>query len=204
MNTTSVPVTVSPVVARADDIPGPAQGRWTYDDYAKIPDDGCRYEVVEGVLYRMTAPSEGHQASDIRIGHYLFEHVELKGLGRVYVAPFDVELAPDTVVQPDVIVVLKRNESIIHPSHIIGAPDLVVEIASPSTATHDRRTKLEAYARAGVSEYWIADAEARTVELLFFSAASSDYESQGVFRDEATLRSRVVPNLPVAVDRFFA
>ena len=64
MNATSV--SVSPVVARADDIPGPVQGRWTYDDYAKIPDDGCRYEVVEGVLYRMTAPSEGHQASDVR------------------------------------------------------------------------------------------------------------------------------------------
>ena len=197
-------VNVLPVVSPADSVAGPAQGRWTYDDYATIPDDGHRYEVVQGMLYMSPAPNVRHQTVVVWIAHYLVQYVQVPGLGRVLVSPIDMELAPKTVVQPDVVVVLKRNEAILHPSRIIGAPDLVVEVASPTTATYDRRTKLEAYARASVPEYWIADPEAQTVELLVLDAGKSDYQSQGVFRDDITLPSRIVPEFPVAVARFFA
>ncbi len=145
------------VVERADAVPGPGQGEWTYADYAAIPDDGRRYEVVNGVLYMAPRPVERHQAASMRIGSHFFTHIEAAGLGRVYAAPFDVELSPENVVQPDVIVVLKDNLQVITAERIIGAPDLVVEIASPSTATHDRDRKRRAYEQAGVREYWIAD-----------------------------------------------
>jgi Uma2 family endonuclease len=121
-------------------------------------------------------------------------------LGRVFAAPVDVELAPDTVVQPDIVVILSANLDRITPSRIIGAPDLVVEILSPGTAGYDRREKQDAYARSGVGEYWIVDPGAQTVELLTLDQGG--YRSHGVFRGQARLPSSVV-TLPVPIERFF-
>jgi Uma2 family endonuclease len=191
-----------PVVTPADHLPGPPQGRWTYAAYAVLPDDGKRYEVVDGVLYMAPAPTIAHQDASGWFFFYLTTYVRLAGSGRVFVAPVDVELAPNVLTQPDVIVVMNANLDIITPSHIVGAPDLVVEIASPSTAGYDRRTKQDAYARAGVPEYWIADADARTVEVLLLERGA--YRSAGVFRGQATLPSQVIPGLPVHVEQFFA
>ena len=191
-----------PRTIRADHVSGCKQGRWTYAKYAAIPDDGNRYEIVDGVLYMTPAPNLGHQGSVIRFSSFLFSHVELSGLGRVFPAPCDVELAPRIVVEPDVIVVLNANAGIMTPSRIIGAPDLVIEVASPGTAGFDRRTKQDAYASAGVPEYWIADPSARTVEVL--QLAGSAYESLGIFEGDSTLLSHVLPELPVRVSQLFA
>ena len=188
-------------VIEADHLSGPAQGQWTYDDYAELPEDGQRYEIIEGVLYVAPAAGEPHQASNIRFGSYLFTHVELAGLGRVYMPPFDIELSPKNVVQPDVTVVLNHNLSVITPSRIIGSPDLVVEIASPSTVRYNRNKKLAAYERAGVPEYWIANTVDRTVEILQLEQGA--YRSVGVFQGQQTLPSQIVPNLPIRVVQFF-
>ncbi len=194
---------ILPVVMPANNLPGPAQGNWTYSDYASLPDDGKRYEIIQGVLYMAPSPNFSHQSSNIRIAHYLLVHVEFAGLGRVIAAPFDVELVPDgDTVQPDVMVVLKANEQRITPNKIIGAPDLVVEIASPSTAGYDRRDKQDAYARAGVPEYWIADPVGHTIEVLVLDG--SFYRPSGVFQNQALLPSQIVPGLPVQVAQFFA
>src|SRR5262245_32514489 len=125
---------VLPVVERADHVPGARQGQWDYEHYAAIPDDGNRYEVVNGVLYMAPAPGAAHQKAVLRIATFLMTHVEFAGLGDVLMAPFDVELQAggSTVVQPDVLVVLSEHQSVLTPSHAIGAPDLVVEVASPS------------------------------------------------------------------------
>ncbi len=127
-------------------------------------------------------------------------HVHFARHGKVLTAPVDVELAPDTVVQPDIVVVLDANLSRITPSRIIGAPDLVIEILSPGTAGYDRREKQDAYARAGVGEYWIVDPGAQTVELL--TLAPGGYRALGVFRGQTHLLSSVV-TLPAPVERFF-
>ena len=198
--TTSAPLDVLPVVTVAVPIVGPPQGRWTYADYAALPDDGNRYEIIAGVLYMTPAPGTGHQSISARVVTFLVTHVEFAGLGRVFAAPVDVELAPDTVVQPDIVVVLSANLDHITPSRIIGAPDLVVEILSPGTAGYDRREKQDAYARAGVGEYWIVDPGAQTVELLTLDQGG--YRSHGVFRGQARLPSSAV-TMPVPVERFF-
>jgi Uma2 family endonuclease len=198
--TTSAPLDVLPVVTVAVPIVGPPQGRWTYADYAALPDDGNRYEIIAGVLYTTPAPGAGHQSVSARLVTFLVTHVEFAGLGRVFAAPVDVELAPDTVVQPDIVVILSANLDRITPSRIIGAPDLVVEILSPGTAGYDRREKQDAYARAGVGEYWIVDPGAQTVELL--TLEQGGYRSHGVFRGQARLPSSVV-TLPVPIERFF-
>jgi Uma2 family endonuclease len=180
------------VVTPADWVPGPKQGHWTYEHYAAL-DDGQRYEIIDGVLYAMApAPNWSHQRSVSRFFKWLSIHVEDTNQGEVLFAPFDVELAPDAVMQPDVMVVLNAHRDKIISSHMVGAPDLVVEVLSRSTAKHDRHEKRKAYARAGVPEYWIADPIARSIEVLILEGGV--YHSQGVFKGQETLRSKVVPN----------
>jgi Uma2 family endonuclease len=128
--------------------------------------------------------------------------VKIAGLGQVYVAPFDVELAPNCVVQPDVMVVLKANEGKIKPTRIIGAPDLVVEVSSPATIGYDRREKQDAYARAGVPEYWIVHPGEQTIEVLMLEG--STYASLGIFSGQTPLLSKIVPTISeVAAEKIF-
>ncbi len=190
------------MVVPADDMPGPGQGHWTYKDYAALPDDGHRYEIVDGVLYMAPSPNRGHQNAALEIASYLRTHIKLAGLGQVYIAPFDVELGSRTVVQPDVIVVLNPNHDRITESRIIGAPDFVVEVSSPGSVGYDREKKQSAYARAGVPEYWIADPWSRTVEVPTLEAGA--YRSLGVYEGKAVLPSQVVPDFLVHVEQFFA
>ncbi len=191
------------VTSPATSVLGPPQGQWTYDDYAAIPDDGTRYELIDGVLYVTPAPNMGHQNAVLWFGMYLRTHVQLAGRGVVLIAPFDVDLdAGRTVVQPDVLVVLEEHRSVLTAARAVGAPDLVIEVSSPSTASHDRRRKMDTYGRAGVREYWIADPNAASVELLRLEG--QEYVSAGVFRGGAVLPSLVLPELPVRVEQFFA
>ena len=189
------------VATPADWVPGPEQGFWTYDDYAALPDDGQRYEIVNGVLVMAPAPTPEHQDIVGMIFHYLLIHVKFVGLGRVFMAQIDVALSPENTFQPDVVVILNAHLDRVGEKKIIGAPDLAVEVASPGTVLYDRITKYEKYARAGVQEYWIVNIKAKTIQVLVLE--DGEYRSLGVFRGEQTLPSRIVPDLPVAVERFF-
>ena len=134
------------------------EARYTYADYMAW-EDGERWEIIEGVPYLMSpAPTWVHQG----ISGELFLQIAtfLKGKPcKVYAAPFDVRLFPadddsdDTVVQPDIVVVCDRSK--LDRSGCRGAPDMLVEILSPSTARHDQLVKLQLYKKAGVREYWI-------------------------------------------------
>jgi len=198
MTTVEKPIIVMP----ADWVPGPEQGSWTYDDYTALPDDGQGYEIVNGVLVMAPAPNGPHQDAVLRFAHYLLVNVEFAGLGKVRVAPFDVELSPKDVFQPDVFVVLNAHLDRILEKKVVGAPDLVVEVASPSTALYDRVTKYEKYANAGVQEFWVANTNARTIQVLVLE--SGEYRSLGVYRGQQMLPSRIVPGLSVRVEQFFA
>lgn len=194
----------SPGVIPADWVPGPKQGDWTYYYYAALLEDGQRYEIVDGVLYKMTpAPNVWQQKIALRIVRYLATHVEDTGLGEVFIAPTDVELAPNVVVQPDVFVLLNTGRAETTPSHIVGAPDLVVEVASPSTAKHDRVVKREAYARAGVKEYWLVDPTTRSLEVLLLDKGG--YRSLGTCTGQQTLSSALLPTLvEINIEQIFA
>jgi Uma2 family endonuclease len=190
-----------PVVTPVDRMLGPGQGHWTYEHYAALPDDGKRYEIINGVLYMTPSPGRSHQEVALEFAAYLRAHVKSAHLGRVYIAPFDVELTPKVVVQPDVMVILNENSDKVTSSRIVGAPDLVIEIASPSTSTYDRHKKNDAYAHAGVPEYWIVDPVAHTVEVLMLEGG--EYQSLGVFQGKAFLPSKIVPEMNVHVEQFF-
>lgn len=186
----------------ADDVPGPKQGEWTYNDYVACTNDGEYYEIVNGVLVVAPIPDGPHQDAAVRFGYYLLPHVEFAGLGKVRISPSDVVLSPNNVVQPDVFVVLKEHLDRVQEKRVVGPPDLVIELASPSTALYDRLTKYDIYARFGVPEYWIAKTATRTVEVLVLE--DGKYRSLGIFQGQEKLPSRIVPYLPVAVDQFFA
>jgi len=138
--------------------------RYTYSDYASW-DTEERYELIDGMPYVMKAPSEAHQRISgnlyLQLGNYL------KGKHcRVYHAPFDVRLnvgsGDDTVVQPDIIVVCDRSK--LSNNGYEGAPDFVIEIASPSSAGNDRVLKFNQYLKTGVREYWIVDPDTGSVQ----------------------------------------
>ena len=191
-----------PVLLPADLVAGPEQGHWTYADYAALPDDGRHYEVMDGVLLMSPSPSPPHQSVVNWISFYLTQYVVLTGLGRVFSAPLDVELAPNRVVQPDVLVLLNKSLEKIAARRIVGAPDLVVEVASPGTAAYDRSNKFEAYAQARVDEYWLVHPEMQTVEFLLLQ--NGTYSSQGVLRGKNALSSRIVPGIAsIRVEQFF-
>lgn len=188
-------------VTRADHVPGPGQGAWTYRTYAEMPDDGYRYEVIGGVLYLMPAPSLRHQRCQGRCFLHLHQQVEATGLGLVIGAPFDIELALRDVVQPDVVVYLREHVSRLTETHGLGAPDLVVEVVSPSTRRHDRGRKLEAYRRSGVREIWFPDPQHRTIEVL--ALRGDVYASVGVFTGDNRLPAGVLPSFDLPADGFF-
>lgn len=192
---------VSPVVHAADDVPGPVQGAWTYDAYTVIPDDGKRYEIVDGVLYGSPSPRKIHQRAVFRCARVLASYVEEAGLGEVFVAPYDVRMGQSTVVQPDVLVVLAGNASRAGDEYVDGPPDLVVEVVSPGTAIYDRERKRHAYERAGVPEYWIADPYSRSIEVQVLDGV--EYRSLGVYAESAVIPSRVLPGLRVETGKLW-
>ena len=134
----------------------------TYETYAAMPDDGNRYEVVNGTLELMPGPNAAHQS----VGGELFHLMKLmcRSDYLVFVAPFDVILSPVDVRQPDIMLVHRSRAGIVTMRGIEGAPDLVVEVMSPGSRKRDKIGKAETYAKYGVPEYWIIDPESVTLE----------------------------------------
>jgi Uma2 family endonuclease len=158
----------------------------TFGDYLHFPQDRQRHEIIGGVHHVSPSPILPHQAVVTRLGSALLRRIEEPGLGRVLVAPFAVQLGPHDVVEPDVLVVLNARAEILTRKRALGAPDLVVEVLSPSTKAYDHGIKRELYERSRVSECWLVDPEAHTVEQLVLSV--NRYEKLGVFTDVVQLR----------------
>ena len=128
----------------------------TWEDVLRMSDDGNRYEFIGGRLYVTPTPVTRHQRISKRLQAALMRVLEDAGHGEVFGAPFLVEF-PGTGdrVQPDLLFVSDERREIIGEKQVLGAPDLVVEILSPSTAHRDRGIKLDLYARCGIRQYWI-------------------------------------------------
>jgi Uma2 family endonuclease len=144
------------------------QGQYTLDDYYELPDE-ARCEIIDGVIYDMGAPTPLHQELVFEIAMQLRNHIKRNnGRCKMFISPIDVILGNDsrTVVQPDVIVVCRPE--IISEKRIEDAPDLAVEVLSPSTAAKDRKTKVFKYGQTGVRECWLVDPEKKTVLVYFF------------------------------------
>jgi len=173
----------------------------TYADYAAMPDDGHRYQVIEGGLVMSPAPTEPHQRSLWNLSRIMGDHVHATGIGRVYFAPFDVVLSDENVVQPDLLFISKERLNIITEANVQGAPDLVVEVLSPGTAHLDKTQKRDLYARFGVREYWLVSPEAGTVEVLVLREGA--FERLGLFGSGDQVKSEVFSGLSFKTDAVF-
>ena len=152
----------------------------TWQDVQQMPDDGNRYEAIEGDLYVTPAPTFRHQRVSWRLGKALDRLLEEPGHGVVVQAPFGVEFpATGEGVQPDFLFVSEARRGIISNASISGAPDLVVEILSPSTASRDRGLKLRLYERQGVREYWIVDPDENVVDVWRFGEEPAHERFEG-------------------------
>jgi len=136
--------------------PAPARGTWTYDDLLALPEEGKRYEIIEGVLYERPAPNWAHATVLFNLTILLAPFVQALG-GYLRFAPFDVFFPGADPVQPDIVVLLPGSGGRPVRRGAEGPPALVVEVLSPSNRGHDLLTKRALYARAGVREYWIVD-----------------------------------------------
>ena len=181
----------------------PEQGRWTYEDWLRLPDDGFLYEVLDGELYISPPPFIPHQRSVGRLSTRMFLFAEEHGLGEVLQAPTGVRLPGQPVpVQPDILFVSLDRKGIVGKEYVEGAPDLVVEVLSPSNWHLDRKEKFQAYRSAGVREYWIVDPRARTVEVFVLEEGS--YTLIAKLGAGDTVRSRVLSGFEVNVGDIFA
>ena len=177
------------------------QARLTYEDYLALPESDERYELIDGELFMVPAPVPEHQDFLGELYVVIRAFVRENTLGRVFFAPLDVVFSEDDVFQPDLIFVSRERLSIITGQNVRGAPDLVVEVLSPSTADRDRTLKRERYAKFGVREYWIADIVGRTIEVNVLNG--DKFAVAGVYGEGDIFDSPLLPGLEVNISGVF-
>lgn len=143
----------------------PAHRPLTYDDLVDLPDDGLRYEIIDGELYVTAAPSTKHQRALGNLYYLIRVHLHEHPAGQVYFAPLDIVFDPINVVEPDLLFVSNARAEVLTEKNVQGPPDLLVEILSPSTRKVDETTKRRLYERMGVDEYWLADPDRETIRV---------------------------------------
>jgi len=166
-----------------------------YDDYARIPPDRNRWEILEGDLHVTPAPSPLHQRVSKRLQRQLEGYFETRGLGEVFNAPIDLILTPHDVVQPDLVVVTDPNR--LSTRGIEGTAALVVEVLSPSTLDHDRTTKARRYAALGIPHYWLVDPAGSCIEC--YRAEAGGYRLVVEGHGESSLAHPDWPGLTLAL-----
>ncbi len=177
-----------------------AKVRFNYSDYLQLPEDK-RYEILDGEICVVPAPSIKHQRISRRLLLALTHHVLPNGLGEFFHAPCDVILSDETIVQPDLFLVRRERAGIIGESSVCGAPDLVIEILSPGSRSRDLEIKRKIYAAFGIQEYWIVDPEAASVEVLVWE--ETGYVSAGVYAAEDCLSSPLFPDMNLVLGKIF-
>lgn len=174
--------------------------KFTYEDYRNAPEDK-RYELLDGDLVVVPAPKEAHQRALMNLTYVLYQSIKKTEAGRVYAAPFDVVLSETDVVQPDLLFISNDRANIITEDNVQGAPDLVIEVLSPSTAERDLTFKRSLYAKYGVQEYWLVDTDARTVTVL--QLVEQLFREIGTYGEGQTLASPTLKGLAVDPTEIF-
>ncbi len=174
--------------------------RYTYEDYLKTPEDR-RYELIEGELLMTPSPITKHQRILRKLTVHLSIYVEKYNLGEIFIAPYDIYLDSENVVQPDILFISKDRLNIIGEKNIQGAPDLVIEILSENTAYRDLVQKKKLYARFGVKEYWIVIPGEELVEI--YTLKDNTYMLYKTYSKDDTLESSLLKELKIALKGIF-
>ncbi len=181
----------------------PRSTKLTYEDYLLFPDDGTRHELIDGDHFVTPSPNTKHQRVSRNLLTTLASFVKKHGVGEVFDAPYDVVLAEDNVVQPDLLFVSRARSNIVTEANVQGAPDLTVEILSDATRKKDELTKRKLYERFDVQEYWIVDPDLESVKVFrkekeaFVRAAELSKEANDI------LSTPLIPNLRILLTEIF-
>ena len=175
--------------------------RVTYNDYLTLPEEK-RYETLEGELFMVPAPDFYHQIVSGNVEFPLREFVKKNNLGIVVAAPVDVVLSPEDVLQPDVLFISREKRYIITEKNVSGAPDLVIEILSPSTQERDKLVKRDLYSKYGVKEYWIVDPVGKNIEVM--THGSEGYQLYAIFLNDEFLISPLIEGFSLPLKEVFA
>jgi Uma2 family endonuclease len=167
----------------------------------RFPDDGCLYELIEGELFVTPPPNIAHQRVSRDLGFVLLAYLRRSGVGELLHAPVGVRLGDESVLEPDLVVVLREHAALVGPQLVEGPPDLVIEVLSPGTARRDLETKREVYRSSCVPEYRIVDPVKACIEVLVLE--NDDYVRHGLFCRADTLRSRILRDFEVGLSEVF-
>ena len=174
---------------------------YTYADYVKLPDDGKRYEIIDGELYMSPAPTTGHQRIVGRFHLAIGNFLEENPIGEVFPAPTDIILSDIDVLQPDIVFISKEKFDRLKGENIQGAPDLVIEVLSPYTEKRDRTVKLKAYTKYGVLEYLMANQEQETLEV--WRRKGKKLVFHALLDKTQTFTTPLLPGLEISLEKIF-
>ena len=183
----------------------PARVKLTYDDFLLFPDDGKRHELIDGEHYVTPSPNIRHQTILGNLYFLIRTWLEQHPVGRAFMAPLDVIFTQFDVVEPDLLFVSRqRAPYILTAKHVTGAPDVVVEIGSPSTRKRDETIKRRLYERSGVSDYWVVDPDLDVVRV--YRNRDGRFDRPVELRADAgdVLTSPHLDGLEMPVGRIFA
>ncbi len=171
--------------------------KFTYEDYLHFPEDK-RYEIIDGEVHMVPSPGPYHQDISWRLELTISTFVEKNGLGKIYHAPLDVVFSETDVVQPDIMFISKERLNIITEKNVQGAPDLIVEIISPTSEYRDRVIKRKLYSKYEVKEYWLVDLEKKEIEVM--GLGESGLETVKIYQKTDILESLVLKGIKIKLD----
>jgi Uma2 family endonuclease len=179
-------------------------GKLTYEDLLTLTDESKRYEILDGELAVTPSPATKHQRVSAKLSTILCTYVWQHRLGEVLYAPMDVILDAHTVVEPDILFVAAARAHILQPHAIVGAPDLAIEILSPTTSRRDKGIKATLYARFGVEHYWLVDPVEELLETFHVPDSTTPvrvYEPLGRHAGNVVVTSSLFPGLVLDLAR---
>jgi Uma2 family endonuclease len=183
----------------------PPDKLWTYDDLADVDYEGRKWEIFDGELVVSPAPLAQHQRAVCRLHILLHAALQKPRIAEIFIAPFDVILGRSKVVQPDILAIRwNRRVTSLVDGRVRLAPDLTIEVLSPSNRAHDNVRKRRFYARNGIPEYWIVDPEEQTIEVLERTELGLTYRVHGWYGPGDKAKSAGFGELEVDVDALFA
>jgi Uma2 family endonuclease len=177
-----------------------ANVRFSYQDYQLLLEDK-RYEILDGDLCMVSSPNTKHQRVSKKLLVVLARQVEERNLGEIFIAPYDVILSCDNIVQPDIFFIAGGRVGLVGEHNLQGTPDLVIEILSAASRRKDLEIKKKIYARFGVGEYWIVNPDAETIEVLIWSEIG--YLRHAVYAKSGCLSSPLLPFVRVRLQEIF-
>ena len=176
--------------------------KYNYDDYLNLPEDGKRYEVINGELVMSAAPNTFHQTISNNIEDELRSFIKMSKSGKMFHAPVDVLISETNVVQPDIIYISKDRSDIITENNINGTPDLIMEILSPGSAYYDLLEKKELYEQFGLKEYWIVDPKKQRVDI--YLNVNQQFELNQRAESEGSVKSIMIKGFEISLESIFS